>query len=180
MHDSRGMGRSQGLGDLTADLQYLIERSFLPSQRSERVLVNQLHDDIGLLPILANIVDRANVRMIQRRGHASLSLKSLQEVRILDAIRRQEFQGDLTAEPRILREEDLPHAAFAQSLENFIMREPPREVGSGRRTRNHGEIVIRSFSWVGANRLATGRATDRFGSNGRRRCPFDELVAMRT
>jgi hypothetical protein len=64
----------------------------------ERDAIEELHGDERLLFVLADLLNGADVGMIQRRGGTSLAAKTLERVRIVGDFRRQEFQRDKAAE----------------------------------------------------------------------------------
>src|ERR1700723_4332991 len=75
--------------------------------------------------ILANIMNRANIRMIQSRSSPSLAPKSVQGKRIPRHLIRKEFQRHGPAQPPILSLIDHTHPPAAQLLEDAVMRNSP-------------------------------------------------------
>ncbi len=73
--------------------------------------------------MLADVVDRADVRMIQRRGRARLALEALDGDRVCQQPRREELDGDLPAEPRVFGAVDDTHAAFADLVNDPVVRD---------------------------------------------------------
>ena len=74
-----------------------------------------------LAVVLADVVDRADVRVVQRRGDARFARGSGRAPRDRPRGRRQELQRDLPAEPDVLGAVDDAHAAAAQPLDDPIM-----------------------------------------------------------
>lgn len=70
-----------------------------------------------------DIVDRKNVRVIQRRGGARFLLEAAQSVGISRECRRQNFDRDIAHEPRIARSIDFAHAARADERADLIRAE---------------------------------------------------------
>src|SRR5258707_652061 len=67
--------------------------------------------------VWANVVDLANVRMIQRSNRPSFLLKPGA------ALTFQAFDSDYAVEPRIARFPDVAHAARANGGKNFVRTE---------------------------------------------------------
>ena len=72
--------------------------------------------------MLADIVDRANTRMIQRRRRSSLALKALECSRITGQFARQELKRNLAPEARVFGAEHLTHAPGTQDFDNPVVR----------------------------------------------------------
>ncbi len=104
----------QGVGDLNAQFQDAVDR-----QRSARdqvlqgVSFHQFHDDERLPVELRDLVDGANIRMVQRGGGASFAEETLEGLRVLGGIRRQEFESDAAIQHRIAGGINNAHATTA-------------------------------------------------------------------
>ncbi len=72
---------------------------------------------------LADVVNRANVGMVQRRRRLGLSLETRQGCGILREFGREKFQCDKTMEPGVFGFLDDPHAAAAQLFNNAVVRD---------------------------------------------------------
>src|SRR5437870_13915265 len=86
----------------------------------ERLSFEIFHDDESILVVFDEVMDGANGRMIQRRCSPCLMLEPLGQPAIARP-REQEFQRDEPAELLILRLEDDTHAAFADTLDQFVV-----------------------------------------------------------
>ena len=75
-----------------------------------------LHDDEGLTFVLINLVNGADVGMIQGGGSASFPLKALHGLRIAREFGGKEFHGDEAAELGFLGLLDHAHAATSELL----------------------------------------------------------------
>jgi hypothetical protein len=82
----------------------------------------QLHGDEVLCTLLVDLMDRANVGMIQGRSGAGFPLKALNRLPVAGVLFRKEFQGHAAPEPHILSPVDYAHPATAQLLQNAVMR----------------------------------------------------------
>ncbi len=87
----------------------------------ERLAFEMLHDDEVSPVLLANLVNGADVRMIQRGSSPGLALKSLEGVRIACEFFGQKLQGHVAAEARILSLVDHTHASAAELFDDFVM-----------------------------------------------------------
>ncbi len=78
MHDALGMRGVQRIGDLDRDLQQLIGlQRFSGDALPQRLAFQQLHGDEGPLLVFANVVNDADVGVIQSRGGARFALEPL-------------------------------------------------------------------------------------------------------
>ena len=78
---------------------------------------------------LLDRMDRDDVRVVERRDGAGLSLKAREPIRIAGQIGRQDLERDIAAEPRIAGAIHLAHPAGAQQRDDFKRTEagPRRE-----------------------------------------------------
>ena len=73
--------------------------------------------------LLANVIDRADIRMVQRRGRLRLALKTGECLWVARHIFGQELQGDEAAQADVLSLVDHTHATTAEPLQNAIVRD---------------------------------------------------------
>src|SRR5712691_11505269 len=71
--------------------------SGLPAMRCLSVWPSSTHD-IGLAILLTNLMNRADVGVIQRRGCAGIALETIKRLAVLGELLGQEFQCDGPAE----------------------------------------------------------------------------------
>src|SRR5205814_9544334 len=95
----------------------------------QRVPFQEFHDDEMLALILVNVIDRADVRMVQRGGSPRLTLKSFNRQSVPGEIFRKELQQHMAAEPQILGFIHHTHSAAAQLLQDAVMRESETDHG---------------------------------------------------
>ena len=104
----------QRLGDLHAVRDRLVERNlFAREPRGESLALDILHDEVIDRARLPDVVERADVRMIQLRDGAGFTLESLAEIGVIRERRLQDFNGDRAVEAGIACLVDFPHAAGA-------------------------------------------------------------------
>jgi hypothetical protein len=80
-------------------------------QRAQRVALDQLHRDVGDAVALADVVDRDDVRVVERAGRARFGLESPQPVRIFADSFRKNLQRHLAAQQQVARAVDFTHPA---------------------------------------------------------------------
>lgn len=63
--------------------------------------LEELHDEIGRVFVLADVVEGADMRVIERRDASRLAGEPLAEVRVASQIRRQHLDRDRSVEARV-------------------------------------------------------------------------------
>ena len=91
----------------------------------QRLPFDELHRDEAALEHVADLVDGDDVRMIQRRGGARFLLEAADRVAVAGQARAEQLDGDLAAEPRVVCEIDLAHAAAADERQHLIGADAP-------------------------------------------------------
>ena len=123
VHDAAAVRRIQRIGDLDAQLHNPLRRQRLVFDAVlQRGPFQQLHGDEVLVALAANVVDGANVRVVEGGRGPRFALETLQRLRVPGDLRRQELEGDKAAQARVLRLVDDAHAAAAQLFQYLIMR----------------------------------------------------------
>ena len=88
---------------------------------AERLALEQLHHENAPALVDADVVDRADVRMIERRRDPRFALEAVGDVgRQLDAL-RQQLQRDVTAEARVDGLVDDAHSAGAELPDDAVV-----------------------------------------------------------
>ena len=90
--------------------------------RVERLSLDELHRDVGLAVRLADFVDRADVRMVERGGGPGFSHQSGARGLIVEA-RGQNLDRDVSVELFVPGEVDLAHPSGAELVEDDVMSE---------------------------------------------------------
>ena len=80
---------------------------------------------------LADLVDGADVGMIEGGGRAGFTAESLEGLRILGHVIGQKLKGDKTVQVRVFGLVHHAHAAAAQLLDDSIMRDDLTNHGKG-------------------------------------------------
>jgi hypothetical protein len=73
--------------------------------------------------VTSDLVNGADLRVIERGGRPRLTAKTFQRLRVLGQIVREEFQGDEATEIGVLGFVDNTHPAAAQLLDDAVVRD---------------------------------------------------------
>ena len=113
----------QTIRDLQSQVQDLLsaERSTIKNL-PEVLAVEKLHGDECIARMLADVIERTNVGMVERRHRLRLSLKAVQPLWVSRKVLRQKFKRHKTMQAGVLGLIHHSHTAAAEFLNNFIMR----------------------------------------------------------
>jgi len=89
----------------------------------QRHAVKEFHGDEDSAIGITNVVDRADIGVVQGRGSTRLALEALSQVPIVRIIFRQEFQGNETTKASVLCLVNDTHASRPQLSQDVIMRD---------------------------------------------------------
>ncbi len=89
----------------------------------ECLAVEKFHDDIGFAIFFADIVNRADVGMIERAGGFGFALEALERLRVVRHIIRQKFQRNGAIQARVLSLVHHAHAAATEFFDDAIVRD---------------------------------------------------------
>ena len=116
MHDARRVRVRQPLGHLRGDADGLRNRQRSPGEALlQRLALVVRHHEVELaVRGLVDLVDCADVRVVQGRGGLRLLQEPLLGRLVAGQVRRQELDGDLALQARVVGRVDDPHAAVAE------------------------------------------------------------------
>ena len=125
MDDALAMRLVERVGDLDGDLQRLVERErpFLEA-RGQRLALEMRHDQVVRAIDAADVVDAADVGMVQRGDGAGLALEPGPQIGIASNLTRQDLDGDRSIEACVAGSVDLAHAAGSEGGDDLIRAEP--------------------------------------------------------
>ena len=130
MDNPFGMRRVQRVGNLDAERQ---DRFQLHGTRPDHVLerdpIQEFHDEKGASIFLADVVNRADVGMIERGGGLGFASESFERLAVLGEFLGQKLQGDKTAEARVFGFIDHAHATAAELLDDPVMGDVVKQEG---------------------------------------------------
>ena len=112
MHHALSMSLVQRVGDLDGVPQSLVERqgTFLQPV-GQRLTLEVLHDQEVDPVLFTDVMERADVRMIQARDRTGLALEALLELGMVGEVSRKHFDGDGAIEPGVFGFVDFSHSA---------------------------------------------------------------------
>ncbi len=121
MHDALGMGRLDRAGQLSCLMQGLGDgQSSTAEPLSQRLSLDQFHDQRGTASALFDAVNRGDVGVIQSRQAPRLAFEPRQAIGVSGHGIRQNLDGDVAAEPRIPCPIDLAHTPGTEGTDNLI------------------------------------------------------------
>ena len=151
------MGRIQRLRDPAEDRERVLgsEHAFAPKDRLEVAPFDVAHGQVQLPALLARLVDRHDVRVVERRGQPRLLEEAPAESLVLGQLGRDQFQGDGPLKRQVSRAIDDAHpAAGDQRLDSVT-----GEDGAGRERGRHCPLSVSDqLKWV---RVVVGREPSR-------------------
>ena len=120
--DAAAVRRVERLGDLPGEVQHARggQRPFF-DQLLDGAPLEQLHHDERLAVVFAELVNRADVRVLQRRRQAGLALESGQPLGGRDRLGAQQLDGDFAAKLEVFGAIDHAHATFAEGVQQAIV-----------------------------------------------------------
>ena len=124
MNDAFHMGGFECVGDVDGDgdNSICIERMG-GDQVFQRCAIQKFHRDELLSVMLADLVNRADIGMVQRRSRLCLSLEAHQRQGISGYVIRQKLQRDKSVQGYILGLINDTHAAATEFLDDAVMRD---------------------------------------------------------
>ena len=124
MNDALGMGRVERVGDFDCQREQRVQFHRPPGdQILQRHALQIFHGDKRLAVFLADVVDGADVGMIQRRSRLRFALEAAERLGISSDFVGQELEGDKTAQPRVFGFVDHTHPTATQFPDNAVVRD---------------------------------------------------------
>ncbi len=121
MDDARAVGLVERVRDLDADPERLLLRQgALLQPVGERLAFEVLHHQVVDAVLLADVVEGADVGMVEGGGGAGLTLEARAAVGVLGEVRGQDLDGDGAVQARVARAVDLAHPARAKGREDLV------------------------------------------------------------
>jgi len=110
----------------------------------QRLPLQKLHDDEPPAFMFADVVNAANVGMIEGGGGASFAAEALDGLRISRHRVGEKLQSDVAAQAGVLGPIHYPHAAAAQLLHDAVMRDglPDHDETQRRRPHQSSRVFI--------------------------------------
>ncbi len=132
VHDALRVRRVEAVGDLDADLQELRD---LDGPDGDAVLeglaLEQFHGDERPVLELPDVVNGADVGMVERRCRARFAAEPLDRLGVPGDVVREELQRDVPAEPCVPGLVDHAHPAAAELFQDGVVGDGAAEDGRG-------------------------------------------------
>jgi len=131
--DARAMRAVERVGDLRAVAEDVAQRQrAAPESVRERLSFEELEDEIGLPCLrLADVVQAADVRMLELGDGLRLALEAQTELRVVRELGGEHLDGHRALETRVARLPHLTHAARTNARDDLVRAEPAADVHVG-------------------------------------------------
>jgi hypothetical protein len=127
MDDAGAVRAVERIGDLDGDLERVAERQTRTAglrrpreSVGQRLAIQVLHDEIRGAPVVADVVERTNVRMRELRDRARLTIESLTKARIAGKGLGKNLDRHLAIQTGIARPIHLAHATSAERAADLV------------------------------------------------------------
>ena len=123
VHNSAGVSRIESVRNLDSQFEQLrgLERTALDHVLQGRA-VQILHGDECLPVLLADVVDGADIRMVEGGSCLGFALKAAEGLRIFGDLIGQKLESDKTMQPGVLGLVDHTHTAAANFFNDAVVR----------------------------------------------------------
>jgi hypothetical protein len=124
VHDAHLMRGGERVGDLNRRVKSLVDRQrALRQALCQRLAVEKLHDEIRHASLIAHVVQRTDVWMIEARDAAGFAVESIAKLRVGGEHIGQDLDGHDPIQPRITRAIDFTHPARANRGDDIVWTE---------------------------------------------------------
>ena len=124
MNDALAVRRIQRVGHFGSEIEQQLVLHRTPGDAMlQRYAVEEFHHHEDAAVFFADVVNSADIGMIQRRCRTRLAAEALQCSRIARYVVGQELERDKASQARVLGLVDDTHAAAAKLLDNAVVRD---------------------------------------------------------
>ena len=135
VHDALGMGGGEAFGTLPGNRPRLPDRQGAVGDRlAERAALDELHGNPRQAVALADVVDRDDGRMVQRRGGAGFGFETPTVPLVSYQPLRNHLERHGATEPCVDAAVDLTHASRSEEVLDFV---GPESIAGDKRHRRH-------------------------------------------
>src|SRR5262249_8523 len=128
MHDAPRVRGVQCVGHFDGNLKQLLHlHGLAPNSVLQGPALQIFHADEPFAVLFADVMNRADVGMIEGGSSASLAMESLQRLAIPRKVIRKKFESDETAQASILGLINHAHTASAELLQDTVVRDSSPE-----------------------------------------------------
>ena len=122
--DALRMCGIHGIGNFDSERQHHLDvQWFAGDPVLQCHAIQKLHGNESLTIFLTDVVNRANILMIQSRRRLRLALEAGQCLRVSGNLLRQKLESDETVEPGVLSLIDNTHPAATQLIDDAVVRD---------------------------------------------------------
>src|SRR5215469_10944199 len=122
MDDSFCVSRIQCVGYLKTQVQHLFERKWLAGNSVFQCLsIQKLHRNERLAILPADVINRANVGVIESRSRFGFTPESFERLRVAGKFFRKELQGHKTVEACVLGLVNDTHPASTEFIQDAVV-----------------------------------------------------------
>src|SRR6516165_5544828 len=120
----------EGIGNLDGEIEQFFGLERLASNPVlECLSLQKLHRNEGLALVITNLINCADIRVVQRGGCLSFTLETLQSLAVPGEPLGQEFERDEAMQPGVLGLVNHAHAPAAEFLQNAIVADSTADHG---------------------------------------------------
>ena len=124
MDDALSMSGVERISDFDADVEQDLDvDGAAHDEMLEGLAVEKLHGNKGFAGFVTNVVDGANVGVIEGRGSFGFTTETFESLAVSGEIVGEEFECDETVEAGVLSFIDHTHAATAELLQDTVVRD---------------------------------------------------------
>ncbi len=122
MNDAFGMGGIERVRDLDAEVEDEVDGQRLAVDAVlERLSFEKFHGQKGPALLFADVIDGADVGVVQSRGSAGLAAEPVEHRKLAGDLIRQEFERDEAAQAAVLGLVHYAHSPTAKFFDHSIM-----------------------------------------------------------
>jgi len=124
VNDAALVCRIERGGDLDRDLEHLgqTQRTLLETL-AQRLALEVFHDEVVDAVVVTDVVQRADVRVVEPRDGLGLALHTLAQRGFLREVRRQNLDRHVAVEPRVAGAVNFAHAPGAEGFHDDVWAE---------------------------------------------------------
>src|ERR1700730_538824 len=122
MDDALSMRSRQSVCYLNTDIKNLVELKRLATQPLfEAYSLPLLHHNEGVPPVVIDGVDGADTWMVELGSSAGLAQKAVQRLLVVEHLRRNELESDVTSQASVFRLVDNAHAPTTELANDVVV-----------------------------------------------------------
>jgi hypothetical protein len=124
MNDAFGVRGIERIGDLNSQIQHQLDGHWLSADSMlEGLTVEELHGQEGLILMLPNFMNCADVGMIESRSGPGFAPEAFECLRVMREFIGQKFQRHMTPEAEVFGLVNNTHPPAAEFLQNGVVRD---------------------------------------------------------